>query len=147
MAQKSGKILIVDDDPEIIKLVKLILKNTKHTLSSAQNGKTALTELEKQNFDLLLVDRLMPRMDGISFIKMAKNELKLDIPVILMSAHDMEDKGLTEIFDLIYDIIPKPFTAFRLKMIIRNALQYQSLQKKYVTLIKSVINDSGKEYF
>ena len=65
----------------------------------------------------------------------------MDVPVILMSAHDQEDKNLNEISDLIYDIIPKPFTALRLKIVIRNALRYQALQYKYVNLIKSVIND------
>ena len=141
MSVKSAKILIVDDDPEIIKLVKFILKDTSYNFFSAQNGKLALTELERQNYDLLLVDRLMPRMDGLSFIKVVKNDLKLDVPVILMSAHDQEDKSLNELADLIYDIVPKPFTALRLKLIIRNALQYQSLNNKYVSLIKSVITD------
>lgn len=141
MSAKFAKIFIIDDDPEIIKLVKFILKDNSHKFFSAQNGKIALAELEKQNFDLFLVDRLMPRMDGISFIKAVKNDLKLDTPVILMSAHDQEDKKLNEIADLIYDIIPKPFSALRLKMIIRNALQYQSLNNKYISLIKSVITD------
>jgi DNA-binding NtrC family response regulator len=141
MPKKPAKILIIDDDPEILKLLKIILRGDEFSLFSVQNGRLALAKIKEQHYDLLIVDRLMPRMDGISFIKKLRNDLKLEIPVILMSAHDQDEKTLNEISDLIYDIAPKPFNALRLRLTIRNALKYQKLQKKYITMIKTVIRN------
>ena len=141
MSVKSKHILLVDDDPEIIKLVKIYLKDTKFKITEVQNGLSALAAIKKQTFDLLIVDRLMPRMDGITLINKLKVDLNYDGLIIMMSAHDHEDKKLLEIFDHIYDIIPKPFTANRLKLTIRNAFNYIKMQQKYLTIINSVIND------
>jgi DNA-binding response OmpR family regulator len=141
MSAKSKHILLVDDDPEIIKLVKIYLKDTKFKISDVQNGLSALAAIKKETFDLLIVDRLMPRMDGISLVKKLKVDLNYDGLIIMMSAHDHEDKKLLEIFDHIYDIIPKPFTANRLKLTIRNAFNYKRIQQKYLTIINSVIQD------
>ena len=141
MAVKQKQILLVDDDPEIIKLIKIYLKDANFNLTDVQNGHSALDAIKKNTFDLLIVDRLMPRMDGIALVKKLMIDLNYDGLIIMMSAHDHEDKKLLEIYDHIYDIIPKPFTANRLKLTIRNALNYKKMQKKYFTLINSVISD------
>lgn len=141
MSAKSKHILLVDDDPEIIKLVKIYLKDTKFKITDVQNGLSALAAIKKETFDLLIVDRLMPRMDGITLVHKLKVDLNYDGLIIMMSAHDHEDKKLLEIFDHIYDIIPKPFTSNRLKLTIRNAFNYKKIQQKYLTIINSVIND------
>jgi two-component system, OmpR family, response regulator VanR len=141
MSAKSKHILLVDDDPEIIKLVKIYLKDTEFKITDVQNGISALAAIKKESFDLLIVDRLMPRMDGITLVNKLKDDLNYDGLIIMMSAHDHEDKKLLEIFDHIYDIIPKPFTANRLKLTIRNAFNYKKIQQKYLTIINSVIND------
>jgi DNA-binding response OmpR family regulator len=141
MVAKQKQILLVDDDPEIIKLIKIYLKDANFNVTDVQNGHSALDAIKKNTFDLLIVDRLMPRMDGISLVKKLMIDLNYDGLIIMMSAHDHEDKKLLEIYDHIYDIIPKPFTANRLKLTIRNALNYKKMQKKYFTLINSVISD------
>ena len=141
MSAKLKHILLVDDDPEIIKLVKIYLKDTKFKITDVQNGISALAAIKKETFDLLIVDRLMPRMDGITLVNRLKVDLNYDGLIIMMSAHDHEDKKLLEIFDHIYDIIPKPFTSNRLKLTIRNAFNYKKIQQKYLTIINSVIND------
>ncbi len=141
MSVPPKHILLVDDDPEIIKLVKIYLDKNGFKISSAQNGHSALAAIKKEKFDLLIVDRLMPRMDGITLITKLKADMNYDGLIIMMSAHDHEDKKLQEIYDYIFDIVPKPFTAGRLKLTIRNALNLKKMQDKYFTLINTVIND------
>ena len=70
-------------------------------------------------------------------IKVDKYDLKNDVK----KKHDHEDKKLLDIYDHIFDIVPKPFTANRLKLTIRNALNLKKMQDKYFTLINAVIND------
>lgn len=141
LPSKNAHILIVDDDPEIAKLITFYLDGSGYTLNSVQNGHSALEMLKASTYDLVLVDRMMPRMDGITFINQACQSRLHHGPVIIMSAHDQENKAILEISDLIYDILPKPFSSHRLKILIRNALEYKFLRDKYESIIKSVINE------
>ena len=141
MPELPKHILLVDDDPEIIKIVKFYLSDEGFMITAVQNGHSALAALKKDKFDLMIVDRLMPRMDGITLVTKLKIELNYDGLIIMMSAHDHEDKKLLDIYDHIFDIVPKPFTANRLKLTIRNALNLKKMQDKYFALINTVIND------
>lgn len=141
MPQKNARLLLVDDDPEIPKLISFYLDGCGYDITTAQNGQIALQILNQQKFDLILVDRMMPRMDGITFVLKIKETSVHDGLIIVMSAHDQENKALLEIYDHIYDIIPKPFTSHRLKLSIRNALAYKFLNDKYFKIINSVIQE------
>ena len=138
---KTAHILIVDDDPEIAKLIRFYLNGAGYILDATQNGQSALELLKEKKYDLILVDRMMPRMDGITFVNQTHNSGIHNGPVIIMSAHDQENKAILEISDIIYDILPKPFTSHRLKISIRNALEYKFLRDRYETIINSVINE------
>ena len=65
MRRKKARILIVDDDVSIRKLLRELLFEESCTVKVAQDGKEALSMIEKENFDLVLTDTRMPRMDGI----------------------------------------------------------------------------------
>ena len=70
----------------------------------------------------------MPRMDGITFIKTINERKLFDGQIIMISAYDNDDKSLIEIYELIFDILPKPFTSFRLNLTVRNAIKYTYLR-------------------
>ena len=72
MDDKVHKILIVDDEKEILEALKMTLERSeefKSEISLAKNGQSALKQLKKQKFDLILSDFRMPKMDGITFLK------------------------------------------------------------------------------
>lgn len=103
------KILIVDDDQEIIDLIKLYLENEQFVTDQALNGKEAWDKLHHHatNYDLIITDYMMPEMDGIELARLIRNNTKL--PIIILSARDNTiDKihGLTIGAD---DYLPKPF--------------------------------------
>ncbi|KQL53025.1 heme transporter CcmC [Heyndrickxia shackletonii] len=114
-------ILIVDDDPNILKLVSVHLTEVGYKVFKAENGNEALEVLEKEKCDLAVVDVMMPYMDGYSLTKEIR-EL-YDIPIILLTAkNQIEDKeqGFQSGTD---DYLVKPFEPkellFRIKALLR----------------------------
>lgn len=104
-----ANILIVDDEEAINELVKLNLKLVGHICDQAYDGKEALDKLSKKQYDLILLDVMLPYISGFELMKVIK-----DTPVIFMTAKDrIEDKiqGLTSGAE---DYIVKPFEILEL---------------------------------
>ena len=104
-----GHILIVDDDPDIVEVTSVLLEEAGHRVRSARNGAEALTRIAEERPDLILLDLMMPVMDGWTFSeRLRKLPLPLaSIPVLVLSA----DRGVAEKAALIkaQDHIAKPF--------------------------------------
>lgn len=79
-------ILVVDDDPLVCRLMEGFLKNETHRLVTTVSPGKALDELKAGHFHLVISDNRMPEMDGSAFIKAIREELKLEVPVLVLSA-------------------------------------------------------------
>ena len=103
------RILVVDDSATNLHFVEGILKD-KYNLSLAKSGERALKFLEKNQVDLILLDLMMPVMDGTTFLEYKRNDKKIaGIPVIIITADDTT-KRQTQTLDLgADDYIVKPF--------------------------------------
>jgi PAS domain S-box-containing protein len=91
----NSPVLVVDDCPESIMVIKNILENFGHRAESAVSGEEAIRILEQRKndgdfFRLILIDWLMPSLDGIQISKKIREQLKLDIPLIMMTAFGKE---------------------------------------------------------
>ncbi len=84
------KLLVVDDEKNILKLYKAELEDEGYTVITANSGKEAIELFEKENPDLVTLDILMPDIDGIRVLRQMK-ELKPNIPVIMLTAYDYRD--------------------------------------------------------
>ncbi len=84
------KILIVDDDPNILRLYKEELLEEGYEVLTASNGQEALDKFEKDEFDLVTLDILLPDIDGIKLLRQMK-EKRPRIPVIMSTAYDYRD--------------------------------------------------------
>ena len=101
-------LLIVDDDERIRSLLQQFLIQSDYLVSTAENAKQAITLLSAIEFDLIILDVMMPGQDGISFTAKLRN-LKNNTPILLLTARgEIEDriKGLEAGAD---DYLPKPF--------------------------------------
>ena len=78
-------ILVVEDDRQYRKILEQELTAQKYTVHTAENGKVALEYVRKQTPDLILLDLLMPEMDGITFYYQLQKVLKKDIPIIVLT--------------------------------------------------------------
>ena len=115
MSQKA-KILIVDDEPFNVDVLLQELEELDYELITASNGKEALDQIKSQQLDLILLDLMMPVLDGFAVLKEIKDDDALrDIPVIIVSAaSDSKSivKGIKQGAD---DYITKPIDADHLK--------------------------------
>ena len=107
------KVLIVDDFSTMRKIVRSTLKQMGiKNINEADNGKTALKELKKEKFDLILCDWNMPEMPGIDLLKTLKSDDELkDIPFIMVTAEAQKDNILEAVKAGVNNYIVKPFTA------------------------------------
>ena len=104
------KILVVEDEATIRKGIKIWLNKSGYEIQEAENGEVAIELIKKNNYDLIILDVMMPLVDGYGVLHYIRNESKSWIPVIMLSAKsDEEDKilGLDLGAD---DYITKPFS-------------------------------------
>ncbi|MFO7625546.1 MAG: response regulator [Anaerolineales bacterium] len=83
---KEAYILVVDDDPDILENIVTILETQPYRLATARDGKQCMKMLEQETPDLLILDLLMPRMDGWGVIREMRSERKFDkVPIMILS--------------------------------------------------------------
>lgn len=106
---KKTVLLLVEDDDDIIKLIKGILKNTKIKIYVSKTGEDALDIIKTKNIDIALVDYKLPYKNGILITHEIK-ELKPDIPIILETGEKMltENPDMSKQFNF-DDVLCKPF--------------------------------------
>ncbi len=115
-------ILIVDDDPELLDQLKVVLERNHYQVETADNGNTALHKIFDNNYNLILLDVMLPCLDGLGVLKEIR-EASINIPVLMLSARgDVQDrvKGLDTGAD---DYLPKPFSMSELMARIRAMLR------------------------
>jgi CheY-like chemotaxis protein len=85
----AAKILVVDDDPDILEAIEIILQATGYQVVTAKDGKEGLTRLRDEKPDLMILDLLMPKMDGFEVCKQLKDprwSKYADIPIIVLTS-------------------------------------------------------------
>lgn len=102
------KILIVDDEKLIRDVIKEYSENEGYQITEAENGEEALKKVKKENIDLIVLDVMMPKMDGLTFLKALRKEA--NIPVIILSARSEEYDKLAGFELEADDYLTKPFS-------------------------------------
>lgn len=108
------KILIVDDEAEARELVKKSLEMNEYTVITASNGEEALSISKSDKPDLILLDIVMPAIDGYQVCEgLKKDEETKDIPVLFLTGKDMQAEGIIELYNKFgaRGYIPKPTTS------------------------------------
>ena len=129
MTKENNKILVVDDDPKDLDLLLETLRNTDFHVITATNGNEALSKLKNQKPSLILLDIVMPEMNGYQFCQMLKSEQAYkDIPVVFFTCKNTdEDKQWG--YDLgADDYIAKPYTREELFSVLKKF--FPQAQKK-----------------
>ena len=99
-------VLLIDDELEILEVLKLILTHAGFEVSVAENGETALTKLGENNFNVVVCDYKMPKMDGISLLKIVRQH-KDYTPFIFFSGNSDESHNLEMIGLGAFEILQK----------------------------------------
>ena len=136
-----SKILIVEDEASIRRvLVKILSEEDKsHEIYEAEDGLIALNKIKKENFDLVLCDIKMPKMDGIEVLEFAK-KIKPEIPIVMISGHGDLDTAVASMKKGAYDYISKPPDLNRLLNTVRNAIDKKNLTLENTLLKRKIIS-------
>ncbi len=127
--KESGHILVVDDNQMNRRTLVYSLEKQGHTVASAENGQQALDMIRTDSFDLVLLDIVMPEMDGYQVLERMKGDNTLrDIPVIVISAVDEMDSVVRCIKMGAEEYLPKPFNAVLLRARIGACLEKKRLR-------------------
>ncbi|HEY8439536.1 MAG TPA: response regulator transcription factor [Candidatus Limnocylindrales bacterium] len=103
----APRILIVDDDPNLLVLLADQLRNDGYDIQTARDGDEALRRLRTGWPDLLIIDMMMPRMDGLSLAREIKG--RADLPIIVLSAIDAGDSKADLLEEVAEDYVTKPY--------------------------------------
>ncbi len=145
---KKKKILIADDEPEIVEIVKRMLEN-EYEIITAYDGEEAYEKAKKEKPDLILLDILMPKMDGWETLKKIKEDEELkNIPVSMLTALPLTpDDTRNKPVDKIENYIVKPFTKVTLIKKIQDIFEREEeARKTYEELKKEVGEEVAEEY-
>jgi len=123
-----SKILIIEDEEAIRRVLVKILteENKNYQVSEASDGLVGVEAIKKEDFDLILCDIKMPKMDGVEVLEAAK-KIKPEIPIVMISGHGDLDTAVSTMRLGAYDYISKPPDLNRLLNTIRNALDRKEL--------------------
>jgi len=142
-----SNILIVDDEKAIRKTLSEILSFEGYRIDEAGDGEEGFRKFRDKEYDVILCDIKMPKMDGIEFLDKAK-ELNPDIPIIMISGHGTIETAVEAVKKGAYDYISKPPDLNRLLITIRNAMDKTSLVaetkvlKRKVSKVQDMIGES-----
>lgn len=134
-------ILVIDDEKAIRKTLNEILSFEGFTVDEAADGAEGLKKIKEQNYDCILCDIKMPKMDGIEVLEQAKAH-NPDVPFIVISGHGNIETAVDAVKKGAFDFISKPPDLNRLLITIRNAMDRKSLLTETKQLRKRIAKGS-----
>lgn len=143
--ESAKTILVADDEPDMRYYVTNLLKEEGYNIVQAKNGRVALQMVEKYKPDLVVLDLMMPEMDGLSVCDALKKDDKTtSIKVIMLTARSDESSKLQALKNGVDDFLNKPFGSIEIKSRIKNLLQNSDLQiqlQNKNNSLKEALND------
>ena len=130
-----GHILVVDDEPDIRRLLREILEDEKYAVATAESAAAARTAFKQQRPDLVLLDIWMPDSDGITLLKEWFKNGVSEFPVIMISGHGTVETAVEAIRLGAYDFIEKPLSTAKLLITVEHALHNATLRKENLRLL------------
>jgi DNA-binding NtrC family response regulator len=132
-----ANILVIDDENSIRRSLKEILEFENHTVDEAEDGEAGYNMAIKNNYDVILSDIKMPKLDGLELLQKL-NESAVSSSIIMMSGHGSIETAVSALKSGAYDYLAKPIDLNRLLVTVRNALEKNSLLSETKSLKKIV---------
>jgi len=132
------RILIVDDDKVVADVLgDLISENGERTVDVCYDGLSAIETIQKNLYDLLIVDLIMPRVGGLDLLKYAK-KVNPDIIVVIITGYASLETAIMAIKEGAYDYIRKPCNLEEIKIVVKNAIERITLHRENKDLVKKL---------
>jgi len=144
--KSQQRILIIDDEVNMRHMLTAMLTRLNYQVSEAEDGHDALELMEQQAFGFVLCDIKMPNMDGMAFLKRAKERFP-EITVIMMSAFGSVEKAVEAMRLGAYDYISKPFKADEIELTLKKAVEREALRQDNQHLRAQLASMEGEYQF
>ncbi len=145
MTKYHGHVAVVDDDPVNRLKLSRVLQQQNHTVTVAENGRQAIDLIEEHAFDLMLLDIVMPEMDGYQVLEHLKqHDMLRDMPVIVISAIDEMESVVKCVKMGAEDYLPKPFDPVLLEARIGACLEKKQLRDQEVEYHRKLAETNQK---
>lgn len=141
-------ILIIDDEKAIRKTLTEILGYEGYKIDEASDGEEGLKKFKEKDYDLVLCDIKMPKLDGIEFLEKAK-EINNEVPIIIISGHGNIETAVEAVKKGAYDYISKPPDLNRMLITLRNAMDKTTLVaetkvlRRKVSKVQEIVGESN----
>lgn len=124
----AATIVIVDDEPDLLNLLKLILsEKTTHRVLTTSDPHQAIEWCKAYNADLLISDLRMPELEGIEILKIIK-KMDPNLPLIIITAYGTIESAVEAMRHKAFDYITKPFRKEQILMTVEKALKWRQAQ-------------------
>ncbi len=132
-----NKILIVDDDPTLVDFLKLLLESEGYETEDASDGEAALEQISKFDPEVVLLDYMMPNMDGLDVLRHVSQNYATSF-VVMLTGKGSEEVAVECMKAGAVDYVLKPFDNERLLSVIRSALRYRESELKKREMTESL---------
>lgn len=136
----AGKILVVDDDKNLVELVKMRLESANYEVTAALREEDALEAVKREPFDLSIVDLQLIRQDGISLMQEFHSISSSEMPVIILTGHGTIESAVEAMKKGAYSYLTKPFEPRDLLLQIEKALEKRRLTAE-VNRLKGLVEE------
>jgi two-component system response regulator PilR (NtrC family) len=136
------KILVVDDEPSLRDVLGIMLKKAGYTTTLAADGEEAVSQVNKEIYDLVITDLKMPGIGGMEVLKAVKSASP-DTVVLVVTAFGSPDTAVEAMKLGAYDYLTKPFQVDEVQLIIRNALEKRRLSAENMLLKREMASHSS----
>ena len=133
-------LLLIDDEPNILSTLRRALEIEGYAVEVAGSGRLGLEKLGKRDFDLVMLDVMMPELDGLQTLKLLR-EKDPELPVVMMSGHATIETAVQATKLGAHDFIEKPLSTEKTLLTIKNALQLANLRRENARLSAAVRAD------
>ncbi len=136
--RKTGRLLIVDDEPEHRESLRRIFERQGYTVDTAGSGELALDVVRKSPVQLILTDLMMPGMSGQDLLRAART-IRPEVDVVVMTAFATIENAVEAMREGAYDFIQKPFKTALVTRVVERALERQHLRAENVMLRRELV--------
>jgi two-component system, repressor protein LuxO len=142
MSSSKPRVLIIEDSPALAEVYRSYLRGEPYQVKHVGDGKSGMAELEKDPPEALLLDLKLPDMDGMEILKHI-HDRQIPTSVVIITGHASVDVAIDAMRYGAFDFIEKPFSAKRVKVTLRNAVDRQNLN----TLVERIRDDFQRDHY